>query len=90
MVTFPSRQLPPFRHSQPSESSARDGEGASLVLRGQGSQVALLEPAGGAQDPQLQAPRHGPPSETGTTAQSKSPERALLGLLPPGNGQLLL
>lgn len=90
MVTFPSRQLPPLRHSQPSESSVRDGEGASLVLWGQGSQVAVLEPAGGAQDPQLQAPRHGSPSEIRTTAQSESPERALPGLLPPGNGQLLL
>lgn len=29
MVTFPSRQLPPLRHSQPSESSAREETGAS-------------------------------------------------------------
>ena len=44
MVTFPSRQLPPLRHSQPSESSAREKTGASQdpsCLQGWDSQAVL-------------------------------------------------
>lgn len=44
MVTFPSRQLPPLRHSQPSESSAREEIRASQdpsCLQGWDSQAAL-------------------------------------------------
>lgn len=44
MVTFPSRQLPPLRHSQPSESSTKEETGASQdpsCLWGWNSQAAL-------------------------------------------------
>lgn len=61
VVTFPSRQLPPLRHSQPSESSARQETGASQdssCLQGWDSQADLLDatPRGSSGGRQPQAP----------------------------------
>lgn len=77
MVTFPSRQLPPLRHSQSSESSAREETGASQdpsCLQGWDSQAALLDAthrgsSGGWQPPAPPDTQAQPPS-TGWTRYS--------------------
>lgn len=88
MVTFPSRQLPPLRHSQPSESSAREETGASQDpsgLRGWDSHTALLDAthggSSGGQQPQApsQTPRHSLFQQDRPTVHSRSPEWTLRG-----------
>lgn len=87
MVTFPSRQLPPLRHSQPSESSAREEMGASQdpsCLQGWDNHAALPDAThGGAQvggsHKLLQTHRHSLLQQDGPAVQSKSPEWALWG-----------
>lgn len=50
MVTFPSRQLPPLRHSQPSVSSARDGRSSPCI-------AVPGQPQWGSSGPTARSPR---------------------------------